>query len=108
MASVKLTFDQAAVRSVIGGQSRAATRRAAKKTADRCKANVYASGRVKTGRMARSFRTTDVASDPLAPSVGVWSDVNYTQYQERGTRYISPAWFMRRALAQLSVSDFLP
>lgn len=108
MSDVTITWNQSAVRTVIGGAAQKAARKAAKRTAERAESNVYAMGRVRTGRMARGWRVQDVgASSPLAPGCLVWNEMPYTRWQNDGTRYITPGWFLQDAVRSLSAADFL-
>ncbi len=109
---------------------------AAQITADRCREEVIAAGRVNTGHLANSFRIKREVSPPAA---GIWwrvySTVKYSDYQNLGTggstakpghvlrfkpkglnlfvfaRHTAPirgAHFMEKALKRLTLKDFLP
>lgn len=105
-SKVTLKLNDSAVKTVIGGASAAAAKRAAQKTAGRAERNVVASGRVRTGRMARGYRVTSERNTSLAPSATVHNVMPYAIYQEKGTRYIRGGRFLERAVAQLTPDDF--
>lgn len=82
-ARFKIKIRQPAVRRVQVETSNKTSRKAADKTQDRVRQNMRKKGRVRTGAMVASVRTT-----PLQVGVQTWyrvhSDLDYTVYQEEG------------------------
>lgn len=83
-----------------------AVRNAADTTVRRARSNILRSGRVRTGRMLRgiglgrfSTRTTEVTQQ-------ITAEAPYTKFQNSGTRYITGARFLDRAVDDLSAGDF--
>lgn len=98
---VKVTMNQKALEKLSQEQARSSTRTLAEVAARRTRDNIVSEGRVRTGRMLRSV---DVRAVENGYAVG--SDVEYFEYQERGTsRGITAGNFMRRAVDSLTERD---
>lgn len=111
--------------------------RAAYKAAQKCRgyvlSNIISAGRVNTGRMMSTMQVRKTSSSALDARYSVWSPLEYTMFQNAGTRAhgprraefmvftpkggggrvfakwvrgVTPAKFMERAVARMSVSDF--
>lgn len=129
-----LRLDRAAVARVVGQRADAAALQAANISAARAKRNIQAAGRIDTTAMYRGMTVEKTSSTPLKHSYLVYTPVPYAIFQELGTRAhgpkyakamrfrpkgsqafvfatwvrgVTPAHFMRNALRELSLRDFL-
>jgi hypothetical protein len=89
---IKVTINSAAVVSIVGGQAKGASQRAAQATVKRARQNIVAAGRVHTGQMARGMRAeASHDSDPLVAKYRVVPGGDgYARFQEFGTRAHGP------------------
>lgn len=132
----RLSLDAARVRGEVGALALAAATRGAHVAAERAKINLAAKGRIDTGALQRDIRVDPtVIGPPLRPTFRVGTDLPYAVFQEEGTRAhgpvrarflrfkpkgsstfvfarwvrgITPAHYMRDALASMRPGDFAP
>jgi HK97 gp10 family phage protein len=81
-------------------------RRAAEVTVRRAQGSVNAFGRVDTGFMRDSIHADFRGSNQHECRFSISSRAYYARFQHEGTRYISPAPFLRNAINRLRPSDF--
>lgn len=123
------------MQAIVGGIAQQALIKAARKTRDRAKANIERDDLVNSGKLARSVKYNVVTGqDRLYPRVDVGTPLDYAIFPEKGTRGhgpvraqflrfkpkgaasyvfakyvrgVRPYGFMRGALEQLSIADFM-
>ena len=83
-----------------------AVRNAADTTVRRARSNILRSGRVRTGRMLRGVGLGRFSTRTTEATQQITAEAPYTEFQNSGTRYITGARFLDRAVDSLSVGDF--
>lgn len=81
---VIIKLDQNLINPFLARVTDLSAKNAAQKTASRANANVRARGRVRTGRLASSYKATRTSAGPNASAYSVGSDVSYAPFQEEG------------------------
>lgn len=108
--NVTMQLNQRAVDEMLrspNGMVGAGIRRLSLVAERRAKQNIVREGRIQTGEMLRTTQARPVERSGSGVTVTIVSPMPYAVFQERGTRYIPPAWFMRDALASLRISDLM-
>jgi hypothetical protein len=108
--TTKVTFEPnlraIAQMNTLSGPVGQGTKRAAEATVKYAKDSVNAFGRVDTGFMRDSIRADFRGSNQYECRFSISSAARYAFYQHEGTRYISPAPFLRNAIQRLGPADF--
>lgn len=130
---VTITLDHAAINQLLTETTGATAERAALTTQRRVKSNITRARRVRTGAMRDSVRRRTTVKTRTVRTIQVYSDLHYTDYQERGigpvypvrakalrfkpkgsnvfvfaarTRGFKGAWFFRDAANSVTPADF--
>jgi len=133
VGDVRLRLDLGKLEAKVAPLADAAVDRAAERTVERVRTNLYGDDLVNTSNLVNSMKWVEVPSSPLYPRRAVGSPLDYVKYPEFGTRGhgpvraqalrfvpkggsavvfakwvrgVRPYGFMKRALDQLRPTDF--